>query len=231
MTGEGTVAGTLPGQSSIFLASTSPTMYPFNKRNAAKLLSSDDTFAFVLMTALLPAFGDRLFDTPTDILFADIEDYFDCHLSEESENRINAAITALTTDLFNTNLNVFKSIALALNEGDIGGIPDGDEEDLDAEEALMAIKEVAILNGSDEAEGEEEFSPTIQLYVAGLIDSVAEEDIPDEVDTVEEAVDYPYFVEILDDMCTEMAKQLLFLGCDQAKVAVFLADNVSRQLQ
>ena len=79
--------------------------YPFKKSEAAKLLESDDAYAFVLMTILLPVFGDDLFTEDSAVLFADIEDYFDCHLSEESENRINAAITAMTTDLFFTNVN------------------------------------------------------------------------------------------------------------------------------
>ena len=50
--------------------------YPFKKSEAAKLLESDDAYAFVLMTILLPVFGDDLFTEDSAVLFADIEDYF-----------------------------------------------------------------------------------------------------------------------------------------------------------
>lgn len=197
--------------------------YPFKKSEAAKLLASDDAYAFVLMTILLPVFGDDLFTEDSAVLFADIEDYFDCHLSEESENRINAAITAMTTDLFFTNVNMFNAITLAFAEGDIGDIPEGIMETPDVGDMLWAVQEVSLLVGepkeSEEFQGM--FSPDVMNYVGDMIASVAEdlEEVPDDVDTLDEAFNEPYFERVINENAAQMAKQLYMIGVDPAKLA------------
>lgn len=197
--------------------------YPFKKSEAAKLLASDDAYAFVLMTILLPVFGDDLFTEDSAVLFADIEDYFDCHLSEESENRINAAITAMTTDLFFTNVNMFNSITLAFAEGDIGDIPEGVMETPDVGDMLWAVQEVSLLIGEpkESEEFQSLFSPSVTNYVSDMIASVAEdlEEVPDDVDSIDEAFDEPYFDRVISENAAQMAKQLYMIGVDPAKLA------------
>ena len=197
--------------------------YPFKKSEAAKLLASDDAYAFVLMTILLPVFGDDLFTEDSSVLFADIEDYFDCHLSEESENRINAAITAMTTDLFFTNVNMFNSITLAFAEGDIGDIPEGIMETPDVGDMLWAVQEVSLLIGEpkESEEFQSKFSPSVMSYVGDMIASVAEDmdEIPDDVDELDEAFNEPYFERVISDNTAQMAKQLYMIGVDPAKLA------------
>lgn len=197
--------------------------YPFKKSEAAKLLASDDAYAFVLITILLPVFGDDLFTEDSAVLFADIEDYFDCHLSEESENRINAAITAMTTDLFFTNVNMFNAITLAFAEGDIGDIPEGIMETPDVGDMLWAVQEVSLLIG-DPKESEEfqsMFSPSVMNYVGDMIASVAEdlEEVPDDVDELDEAFNEPYFERVISENTAQMAKQLYMIGVDPTKLA------------
>jgi len=197
--------------------------YPFKKSEAAKLLASDDTYAFVLMTILLPVFGDDLFTEDSSILFADIEDYFDCHLSEESENRINAAITAMTTDLFFTNVNMFNAITLAFAEGDIGDIPEGILETPDVGDMLWAVQEVSLLIGEpkESEEFQSMFSPSVMSYVGDMIASVAEdlEEVPDDVDELDEAFDEPYFERVISENTAQLAKQLYMIGVDPTKLA------------
>lgn len=197
--------------------------YPFKKSEAAKLLASDDAYAFVLMTILLPVFGDDLFTEDSSVLFADIEDYFDCHLSEESENRINAAITAMTTDLFFTNVNMFNAITLAFAEGDIGDIPEGIMETPDVGDMLWAVQEVSLLIGEpkESEEFQSMFSPSVMSYVGDMIASVAEDmdEIPDDVDELDEAFDEPYFDRVISENTAQMAKQLYMIGVDPAKLA------------
>lgn len=197
--------------------------YPFKKSEAAKLLASDDTYAFVLMTILLPVFGDDLFTEDSSILFADIEDYFDCHLSEESENRINASITAMTTDLFFTNVNMFNAISLAFAEGDIGDIPEGILETPDVGDMLWAVQEVSLLIGEpkESEEFQSMFSPSVMSYVGDMIASVAEdlEEVPDDVDELDEAFDEPYFERVISENAAQMAKQLYMIGVDPTKLA------------
>lgn len=197
--------------------------YPFKKSEAAKLLASDDAYAFVLMTILLPVFGDDLFTEDSAVLFADIEDYFDCHLSEESENRINAAITAMTTDLFFTNVNMFNAITLAFAEGDIGDIPEGILETPDVGDMLWAVQEVSLLIGEpkESEEFQSMFSPSVMSYVGDMIASVAEdlEEVPDDVDELDEAFDEPYFERVISENTAQMVKQLYVIGVDPTKLA------------
>lgn len=202
-------------------------LYPYKRSEAAKLLAGDDTFVTVLLAILLPQYNDDLFKKDTAVLFKEIEEDFMCKLSEENENKINAAITCMTTDLFYNNVNVFTSIALAFNEGDIGGIPDGDDEELDAGEALWAIFEANLICGGDNDELRESFSAHVQHFIDHLIGSMAEdeEEIDDSVDTIEEAVRTPYFQEIIEENCKELAKQLISVGMNKDVVAEFLENN------
>lgn len=196
--------------------------YPFKKSEAAKLLASDDAYAFVLMTILLPVFGDDLFTEDSAVLFADIEDYFDCHLSEESENRINAAITAMTTDLFFTNVNMFNAITLAFAEGDIGDIPEGVMETPDVGDMLWAVQEVSLLMGEpkESEEFQSMFSPEVMSYVGNMLASVAEDDeISDDIDELDEAFNEPYFERVINENTAHLSKQLYMIGVDPAKLA------------
>lgn len=203
--------------------------YPFKKSEAAKLLASDDAYAFVLIAILLPVFGDDLFTEDTSILFADIEDYFDCHLSEESENRINAAITAMTTDLFFTNVNMFNSIALSFAEGDIGDIPDGILETPDVGDMLWAVQEMSLLIGEpkESEEFQSKFSPAVVAYINEKLATVAEDldEVPDDVDTLDEAFEVPYFERVIDENTAQLIKQLYMIGVDVSKLTGYLEDS------
>lgn len=204
-------------------------VYPFKKSEAAKLLASDDAYAFVLIAILLPVFGDDLFTEDTSILFADIEDYFDCHLSEESENRINAAITAMTTDLFFTNVNMFNSIALSFAEGDIGDIPDGILETSDVGDMLWAVQEMSLLIGEpkESEEFQSKFSPAVVAYINEQLATVAEDldEVPDDVDTLDEAFEVPYFERVIDENTAQLIKQLYMIGVDASKLIGYLEDS------
>lgn len=207
-------------------------LYPYKRGEAAKLLADDDTFATVIMAILLPQYGDALFEMDSALLFKTIEEDFMCKLSEESENRINAAITCMTTDLFYTNLHMFKSIALAFNEGDIGGIPDGEDEELDAGEALWAMMEASLLTDEDDAP-RKEYSKEIMQYVDSLIGALAddEEDIDDEVDTVEEALQEPYFKSVLKENCDGVVSQLTQLGMKKDDVQEMFDNSIALAVQ
>lgn len=201
--------------------------YPFKKSEAAKILASDDAYAFVIMTILLPVFGDDLFTEDTAILYADIEDYFDCHLSEETENRMNAAITAMTTDLFFTNVNMFNAISLAFAEGDIGDIPNGVLEIPDVGDMLWTVQEVSLLLGipKESDEFQEMFSPGVMQYVGDQIAGIAEdlEEIPDDVDELDEAFNEPYFDRVIDENMAQLAQQLYRIGVSPDKLTQYLA--------
>ena len=200
-------------------------MFKLNKQAAEKLLASDETFAFTLMTILLAQYDQEVFDENPVILFGRIENDFGIKLPEESENRINAALTAMTTDLFYTQFSAFKAITLALNEGDIGAIADGeDEEDLNAAAILWSITEVGLLNGDNFNDTQEKLSDSVARGCNAIIDDEAEEEeqVDDQVDTVQEAIREPYYQQYVTINLLELAKQLLQLNASEGVVSELL---------
>lgn len=186
-----------------------------NRSAAARLLSRDDTFAFVLMAIAMDKYGDDMSEDP-EVLIMDLEDDFGCRIPDEGRNRIQAAVTVMTTDLFYRNANVFKAVALALSDGDIGGIPDGDDEELDACRCLWATTEVGLLNGQDFGEVADACSDDVVDMVNGVVDNEAEdrEEVDDDTDTMEEAMAETYYQRYVVANMLEMASQLLSLGVD-----------------
>jgi hypothetical protein len=200
-------------------------MFKLNKQAAEKLLASDETFAFTLMTILLAQYDQEVFDENPVVLFGRIENDFGIKLSEESENRINAALTAMTTDLFYTQFSAFKSITLALNEGDIGSMSDGEEEeDLNAAAILWSITEVGLLNGDNFNDTQEKLSDSVARGCNAIIDDEAEEteQVDEQVDTVQEAIKEPYYQQYVTINLLELAKQLLQLNAPKGVVSELL---------
>ena len=193
--------------------------FKFKRDVASRLLASDETFAFTLMTILLAEYDQEVFDENPVVLFNRIEEDFRTTLPEEAENRINAAITAMTTDLFYTQFSAFKAITLALNEGDLGDLVDGeDTEDLNAAEILWAITEVGLLNGDNFAETQEKLSESVAIGCNAVIDDEAEdeEEIADATDTIMEAIKEPYYQQYVTINLLELARQLAQLGVSAA---------------
>lgn len=193
--------------------------FKFKRDVASRLLASDETFAFTLMTILLAEYDQEVFDENPVVLFNRIEEDFRITLPEEAENRINAAITAMTTDLFYTQFSAFKAITLALNEGDLGDLVEGeDTEDLNAAEILWAITEVGLLNGDNFAETQEKLSESVAIGCNAVIDDEAEdeEEIADATDTIMEAIKEPYYQQYVTINLLELARQLAQLGVSAA---------------
>lgn len=200
--------------------------FKFKRDVASRLLASDETFAFTLMTILLAEYDQEVFDENPVVLFNRIEEDFRTTLPEEAENRINAAITAMTTDLFYTQFSAFKAITLALNEGDLGDLVDGDDEaeDLNAAEILWSITEVGLLNGDNFVETQEKLSESVAIGCNAIIDDEAEEEeeIADATDTIMEAIKEPYYQQYVTINLLELARQLAQLGVSTAIIEELL---------
>lgn len=190
-----------------------------NRSEAARLLEYDDTFATTLMVILLSEYGDEVFTEDPIVIFKNLEDDFRCKLSEETETRINAALMAMTTDLAYVSPHVFKAVALAFTDGDIGGIPDGEEEELDGSAALWTVVELGILNDDGE-DSFDKFSPSIQEMVYKLVKSTAAdpEELPDDPEELFDASLPFHELRIREDI-KELQTQLLAIGADEEAVA------------
>ena len=200
-------------------------MADFHRDIMTALLENEDTSAFVLMTILINEFEDKdIFESETEVLFDDIERTFHIKLPEDNENKINAAITAMSTDLFYTNFDVFKAITFSLNEGDIGDVEDDDDVPT-VPEIMWAIVEVALLNGTTFSETE--FPKYMEDLINDVIDNEAEDkdEVDDEVDTIEEAMTEPYYQRYVTIKLLEVARDLLRLGVPNELVGELLASH------
>lgn len=199
-----------------------------DKREAGKLLASDKALAFTIMTILLSEYGQDVFDLKTPVLFNMLEEDFNIKLSEETENRINAALTAMQTDLFYTQFSPFKAITMALNSGDIGGFADedgsDDEDEISTSEILWAISEVGLLNGLTFKESSDNISEEIVEKCNEIIDDESEDldEVDDDVDTLEEAYTEPYYYRAVANGALTLAVQLLKIGVDPEIVSEIL---------
>lgn len=200
-------------------------MADFHRDIMTALLENEDTSAFVLMTILINEFEDKdIFESETEVLFDDIERTFHIKLPEDNENKINAAITAMSTDLFYTNFDVFKAITFSFNEGDIGDVEDDDDVPT-VPEIMWAIVEVALLNGTTFLETE--FPKHMEDLINDVIDNESEDkdEVDAEVDTIEEAMTEPYYQRYVTVKLLEVARDLLRLGVPNELVGELLASH------
>lgn len=123
-----------------------PPDFPYDKVACSELLEAPGTLATALHSILISAYGEQAYTADPVELFALLEEDFNCKLSIEAENRINAIFLALTTDAFYTDAEAFESIADALYSGDIGDAVDGLFEQLTMPELLWALYEVELNN-------------------------------------------------------------------------------------
>lgn len=205
-------------------------MYPFDKKATKELLKDRSTYATVLLAialAYLPEGEDDMADIDTEVLFTDLEEEFECDIPEENENKLNAAITALNTDLFYRSFNVAKAISLAFHDGDIGDIANGNEdEEVEACYLLWATLEVGLINGSSFIESIGEFSQSVVNKINEVLDDEAE-DKDSEVDEIDEVMRDPYYHKYISYNILQLTSQLFKLGVDPETVKDLWTDYQS----
>lgn len=191
--------------------------FRFNKQQTKSLLKNKDAFAFALLTVILdylPEDEADLANVETEALFLDLEDEFDVKLPEENKTKIEAAITALTTDMFWHRFDVTKSMSLAFANGDIGDLAEDGDEEVNTCQLLWATYEVGLINGLTFEESLNEFTPDVSDSINEVVDNEGEDSesyMPD-VDTVEEAVKEPYYYQYISANLLELGSQLLRLS-------------------
>lgn len=203
-----------------------------NKRVAGKLLEGDDAYATSVLSLAISLYdGDELYNKDIDVVFDDLEQEYSCELSEENKNKLQAAITLLTTEAFYTRLNAFKAIVLAFNEGDLGGLPDDEDEEIEGSEIIWAVFEAGLMDNSNIDEMGGSFSESISSYISKVVSDEAEdlEEVPDDVDTIAEMLDTDYYMDCIKKNCILLAQQLSELGFDKTALAQFLIENEINQ--
>lgn len=201
--------------------------YKFDKKVTAELLSDSSTYAFILLCIILsylPENQDDLAEVDVEELLIDLEEEFKCKIPEENENKINAAITALTTDLFYRSSSAMKAIALSFSDGDIGDIANGGDEDVEACEILWAALEVGLINDTSFIESVAEFSPHVMQEVNKILDNESEDS---EVDELDEMMRDPYYHKYISYHIMQLTSQLVKLGVESSIIKDIWIDYTS----
>jgi hypothetical protein len=183
-----------------------PQTFPFPRDRARELLEGTDTFATVIHAILIAAYGEAIYSMDPLELYAQVKEDFDAVIHEEGENRINAIMTALTSDLVYQDPEAFSAVAEALNSGDIGDAIGGMFDDLTMPEVVWALYELQ-LNREDE----EPFSPAVKQLIDRTIAEENSERGSAHVD------------EFMDDQKTELHAQFAKLGVPAEPLLAHLA--------
>jgi len=177
--------------------------FPFNRKACAALFREPTTLTAPIMTMLLAAYGADVFEADPIELYLAVEEDFHAKVPEETENRIQAALTAMTTDLFFTDGLACRSISLAFFEGDLGDIVNGVLEPVEFAEVLWATYEVGLLR-----DDKMDFSPQVKAW----LDSLMRQDAEDPEEMAPETLGLPFYVRSLQDQKLELERQLESIG-------------------
>ncbi len=127
------------------------------------LLSGDETtYATTYLAILTDRYGTEFFDWDEESIAMQVQSDFKVNLSRLARDKIQAMLTALTTDLFYKSLEVFVNIANVLSGAEASfGVWDPADED----EVAWAVTEVT-LNDPDHRD---EFSTEIKTYMGAVL--------------------------------------------------------------
>ena len=176
----------------------------FDKKEAGNLLSENSTFGTVAHIIAYKAFGDEMYAMDPLELYANLEDEYRVNVAEDVQQKLQAIILATSTDAFFHDPEAFRAICNTLVEGDPGFLT---FDDLTIPEILWSNYEISLNHpGTD-------FSPQVQR----VIDRELMEEGQD-IDSLEEAEDMPYFDRAITALRDEMAEQLERIGMDAGKL-------------
>jgi hypothetical protein len=137
-----------------------------NSKAVYLALTDPNTFATVVHTILLSAYGPDIYETDPIDLYMRLEEDFGAKPIEEVENRIQAVMMATSTDLFFQDPHAFSAIVESLANGD----PGIDVlEPLTLPEILWAIYEVELNHGPGKME------PHVEKLIQQAMDEEGED--------------------------------------------------------
>jgi len=145
----------------------------FNKTYIQQMLMRPDVYATTLLVLALDKYGPEMLDWHPQTIRAEIEDDFGVKLPEQNVSKLMAAITILTTDLFERSLPSFVWLCNVLADDTF------DPTIFDvatAEEMAWGITEALLIRPP---ESEEHFAEETRWYIGAVMDSEGVVDPPD----------------------------------------------------
>lgn len=180
-----------------------------------------------LLVIVLSTYGDRaLADDPETgeerldpiELWNMVERDYRTTIPLEAENRLNAIMLALTSDLFFEDPIVFTAVCGALSQGElpdmVNGFMDDLVEHLTLAECLWGLYEVALVRDDDLPLG-----PRIEALIERIARDEVEEDVGDPLQII------PHYERFVIKQRHEMIQQLRLLGLPEEMLARLAAED------
>jgi hypothetical protein len=129
-------------------------------KSKKEILQDEKAPIIALLAIIKKEYGEECYGWESLVLRAELQEDFDCEISDLQSDKIQAGIVILTTDLYETNIQIFETMNYLLNHQ-----PDDIEElnPLEAEELICGLTEAYLIRGE-----KLDFSPEVRTY-AGLI--------------------------------------------------------------
>lgn len=137
----------------------------------AELLANPNTYATTFHVILLATLGEQFYSMDPVEIFSELESRFNCRIAEEGENRINALLTLMSSDVALQDPEAFQAVAQSLAGGEIGDAMDGLLDTLESLEVLWALYELTL-----NQEQEDEASPAVLRFIDEVLASENDED-------------------------------------------------------
>lgn len=130
-------------------------LYP-NMKTPKQILEDKNAPATALLAVAIKKYGEDCFEWEPAVLKAELHKDYDCELSDLQSDKLQAAITVLTTDTYERDIKVFETINYLFNHQ-----PDNLDElnPLEAEELICGMTEAYLIRGESI-----EFSPEVRVY-------------------------------------------------------------------
>lgn len=166
-----------------------------DKTAVARLLNDVATLGTTLHVICLTAYGEEIYTLDILELLARLREDFGVELPEDNENKLQAMLTAVSTEAFHQDVQAFNTICNTLSSGD----PGLDElDDVTLPEMLWAMFEVEVNRGPDE------FSPSVQARLEQILAS--------EMDPESDPNPYRYASGFVEDQHALLMDQMVLLG-------------------
>lgn len=182
--------------------------------NLKKALANEDSFATTIRVAVESIYGPDVFGNPAMgveaadpvLIWRAVYDDLGISMPEQSENRINALITALSYQGFYYDPEAFTAVCNALYSGEIGDVISAGLDELTVPEITWGMYEVDLNRGQPG-----EYSPAVQKVIA--------ETVQDENMEQQEGLVEPFYVDVfMSETIEDLKFQLNSLGLEWQEI-------------
>lgn len=125
-------------------------------KSAKQILEDEKAPASALLYLAVKEYGSECFAWEPATLKAELQQDYACEITDLQSDKLQAAITVLTTDVYETNIKVFETINYLFNHQ-----PDNLDElnPLEAEELIIGLTEAYTIKAEPM-----NFSPEVRVY-------------------------------------------------------------------